>query len=256
VLLALVILMLLRAGSGPAMADDGAPEPPCGQPPSPAYAEAGAPPMIEVWHGERHVAWAPPACTGWTARGDEILAALAGSFRHGGDVDDLLGRFGAVSRLTEIRYWSVTDQAWRSLVTAASALGAPEKARQREDFSVAEMAPGEELFFAQSDNRSSGTVVYRMRVLDFRPDRLVVETENVTAVGFWFVSLFEPGEVQATHFFERLAPGVWGYYGLTRTGTGPTLLGEGREASHINRAVALYRHLAGIPTDRDPPAAP
>jgi hypothetical protein len=29
----------------------------------------------------------------------------------------------------------------------------------------------------------------------------------------------------------------------------------GHEASYVNRAVALYRHLARIPTDREPPAA-
>jgi hypothetical protein len=27
------------------------------------------------------------------------------------------------------------------------------------------------------------------------------------------------------------------------------------EASYINRAVAYYRHIAGIPTDQEPPAA-
>ena len=28
------------------------------------------------------------------------------------------------------------------------------------------------------------------------------------------------------------------------------------KASHINRAVAVYRHLAGIPSEAEPPAAP
>ena len=38
--------------------------------------------------------------------------ALAGSFADPGTAQDLLARFGAISRMTAIRYWSVTDQAW------------------------------------------------------------------------------------------------------------------------------------------------
>ena len=30
----------------------------------------------------------------------------------------------------------------------------------------------------------------------------------------------------------------------------------GNEASYVNRAVALFRHLAGLPTDQGSPAAP
>jgi hypothetical protein len=62
--------------------------------------------------------------------------------------------------------------------------------------------------------------------------------------------------LQALHFLERLGPEEWGYYGLARTGAGASPLTGGREASYVNRAVALFRHLAGLPTDRGPPAAP
>ena len=31
---------------------------------------------------------------------------------------------------------------------------------------------------------------------------------------------------------------------------------QGREASYVNRAVAIFRHVAGLPTDQEPPAAP
>ncbi len=34
-----------------------------------------------------------------------------------------------------------------------------------------------------------------------------------------------------------------------------SLLPTGSDASYINRSVALFRHLAGIPTDQDPPVA-
>ena len=45
---------------------------------------------------------------------------------------------------------------------------------QRPDFQVAEMAGGVDLYFAQNDNRSTGDVVYRMRVREIDPDQLVV----------------------------------------------------------------------------------
>jgi hypothetical protein len=35
-----------------------------------------------------------------------------------------------------------------------------------------------------------------------------------------------------------------------------SLLPAGNEASYINRAVAFYRYLTGIPTDMEPPASP
>jgi hypothetical protein len=54
-------------------------------------------------------------------------------------------------------------------VTEASALSAPDSDRRRADFTAAEMASGEDLFFAQSDNRSSKEVLYRLRVLEMRP---------------------------------------------------------------------------------------
>jgi hypothetical protein len=64
--------------------------------------------------------------------------------------------------------------------------------------------------------------------------------------------IVEPGDIQAAYFLEHRSPGVWDYYSLTRT----TPRFGGHVASYINRAVAAYRHIAGIPTDRDPPLAP
>ena len=255
-MLALVTLLLLLLGSTTTAGAEAGPRPPCRDSPRPGYSDPGAPPVVEVWNEELPGAWDPPACTGWTARDDGMIVALAGSFRHDGDVEDLLRRFGAISALTEIRYWSVTDKAWRPLVIEASALSAPDAEQRRADFGIADLVSGRDLFVAQSDNRSSGPVVYRMRLLEVRPERLVIQTENITSVRFWLLPLFEPGDVQAVYFLERLSPDVWGYYSLTSTGGDPQLLRRGQEGSYINRAVALYRHFAGIPTDRDPPAAP
>jgi hypothetical protein len=73
------------------------------------------------------------------------------------------------------------------------------------------------------------------------------------------IPLFRPGELESITFLERepnpSSSNVWRYYSLVRmSGLGTTLL-SGREASLINRAVGLYRYMAGIPADKGPPAA-
>jgi hypothetical protein len=117
------------------------------------------------------------------------------------------------------------------------------------------MTEGSTLFFAQSDNRSSGEVVYRLLIRELRPNRLVIATENVTAVRKLILTLFAPGELQSTYFLERRSPGVWTYYSLSRTSPDANPLARGHAASYLNRAVALFRYVAGIPTDQEPPAA-
>jgi hypothetical protein len=253
--LALAGMMLLPFGASAADAESD-PRPPCDGAPWPSYSEVGARPNLLVWSdGELATAWTPPACTGWTSRGFDVLVALAGSFRHEGGIGYLLTRFGAISTLPGIRYWSVSDQAWGPLVTEASALSGPDPERRRADFTAAEMQSGRDLFIAQNDNRSSGEVVYRMRVLTADEGRLVIETENVTAVRKLILTMFAPGELQSTYFLERGSPGVWTYYSLSRTSPDANPLARGHAASYLNRAVALFRYVAGIPTDQEPPAA-
>jgi hypothetical protein len=123
--LALAAVVVCATGSGTAAPEEG-PLPPCRGVLHPASPDLGAPPQVQVWNpGELPAPWRPPACTGSTTRDFKMLIALAGSFRHDGDAEALLGRFGAVSTLTEMRYWSVSDSAWRPLVTEATALSAP-----------------------------------------------------------------------------------------------------------------------------------
>jgi hypothetical protein len=253
--ISLCAVLVLPSGRSVARDD---PRPPCGSAPSPAYADQGDTPAVRVWSGDDTVGtgWTPPACTGWRPLPSRALVAVAGRFRHRGTAEDLLARLGAVSALSTVRYWSVSDGRWLDLVTDASALAGPDPASRRPDFRAAEMVSGADLYFAQDDNRSTGAVVYRLRVREAAPDRLVAETENVTPVRYLVVPLAGPGDLRALHVLERLSPEEWGYYGLARTGAGASRLAAGREASQVNRAVALFRHLAGLPTDRGPPAAP
>jgi hypothetical protein len=234
-----------------------APQPPCGSPSAyPLFAEQGAPPNIRVWRssdlGNR---WIPPACTGWAPKAG-LLVALAGEFRFEGSAEGLLARFGAISTLSGILYWSVSDHQWRHLVTRASALDSPDLTRQRPDFTAAEMKRAHDLYFAHDDTRASGKVIHRLRVIELTPNRLVVATENVSPVRKLMLTLADPGGLQTVHFLEHQSPNVWGYYVLARTAEDITSLLGVTERSYVNRAVALYRHFIGIPTDRDPPLAP
>lgn len=249
-----VALPLLLAPAVGALADE--PRPPCGTAPAPAYAEPGSVPAVRVWSGDELGSdWSPPACTGWDRSPLRVLVAAAGRFRYQGDAAGLLARFGAVSSLATVRYWSTSDRRWQGLITRAAALDGPDPDRRRPDFAAAELAGGADRYFAQDDNRSTGEVVYRMRVREFGPDRVVVEVENVGPVRYLLLPLAGPGDLRSLYFLERRSAAEWGCYSLSRTGAGVSRLAGGHPASYVNRAVALFRHLAGLRSDQEPPAA-
>jgi hypothetical protein len=252
---AIVLVILLLALPGLASAADG-PAPPCGTPPSPAYPAIGAPPATASWTaGDLDPRWMPAACIGWRDPQFKLLIALAGRLRGPRSADEMLARFGAVSALAGIRYWSVTDGRWQTLIAATAALDGPSLDRRRRDFLPAELKDGKDHFFAQRDNRSSNDVIYRLRVREAGSERLVIELENVTAVRFFLISLFAPGDLRSVYFLERSGADDWGYYSVMRIGPGASASTQDYQKSYINRAVALFRHVAGIPTDQEPPAA-
>jgi hypothetical protein len=244
---------MLPLGALAARAQD-RPLPPCEGTPFPAYSQPGAEPAALIWSAAAQ--WTPPPCTGWRKEASEIGIALAGSFRFKGTTDDLLARFGAVSTLSGVRYWSVSDASWRTLIERAAALARPDDALTRADFAVAEMRSGNLLYFSQRDNRTSQDVQYRMRVKTLSPDRLSVEIENASAVRLYVLPLYRPGALQSWFFIDRLAPDLWGFYALARSVDTPRLMPGDARRSSANRALAFYRHFIGEQTDRDPPLAP
>ncbi len=252
-LVLIVTLMLL--GSAPAHASGDGPSLPCEGPPAPAYTEPGAPPAVRAWRGKAAQEWQPPACSGLSSKGADILVAVAGSFKHDGEIDELLARLGAISAKTNVRYWSTTEKAWKPLVTDAFALSGPDPAQRRADFTAAQFVKGQSLHYAQSDNRSSGKTIYRDRVLSMGRESLVMSSENLTPVKMAMLTLFDAGDLQNAYFLARRGPGVWSFYSLTRTRMASSLMPLGGDGSYINRAVAFYRLVAGIPTDQEPPAA-
>jgi hypothetical protein len=244
-------------GEPPAPADSG-PQPPCESETIPAYPDLDHSPVVRVWdHSDLARDWIPPACTGWSVPGFSTLVVTAARFRDSSGIDGLLARVGAISQLAGMRYWSTTHQRWETLVPDAHAvarLSGSADDRHREDFSSKELSDGGSVYFQQSDNLS-GRATYRLRVTSVSPERLVFETENVSTIRYLLVPLFQPGEIQSIYFLQRESSGVWRYYNITRMGKNASRLAAGRDASSINRAVAFFRHWAGIPTDREPPAA-
>lgn len=250
----LIVFAAILCGAVSTRADTG-PQPPCGCAAFPPWPDLESSPAIRVWdRADTGRDWIPPACTGWTEPGFTTLVATAARFRQPAGVDGLLRRIGAISGLAGMRYWSTTHERWKTLIISAHALSEANGDRIREDFSPGEMAEGKALYFLQEDSLF-GKAISRLRIRSVSPDRLVFETENTGTVRYLRMPLFRPGEMQSITFLERESQDVWRYYNISRTGRNASRLTAGRDASSVNRAVAFYRHLAGIPTDMEPPAA-
>ncbi len=230
---------------------------PCGGPSVPAYAAVDAPLNLNVWvTSDLQAIWAPPSCMRWKSRPFTLLVAGAGRFRHTGTVTHLLQRLGTISNLTTIRYWSVSRGRWHNLIDEAYALTTKDRKFRRADFSPAELHPGNNLYFWQDGSSRLETGVYRLRILTREADRLVFDVENASLVRLLFVKLFAPGDLQVQYVLERESSTVWRYYSLFRASGGANSMAAGHKHSYVNRSVAMFRYLAGMPTDRDPPVAP
>jgi hypothetical protein len=198
--------------------------------------------------------WTPPECTHWSETGFTTLVATTARFSHASDAAGLLRRIGAISERAGMRYWSTTHQRWQTLITDAHALVDAQKNQRRADFTADEMTPGKVLFFEQVDNLT-GKATFRLRIVEASPDRIVFDAENVSTMRYALIPVLHPGEMQSIYYLDRESEGVWRFYGLMRTGKNANKRIAGNDSSSINRAVAFYRFMAGIPTDREPPAA-
>jgi hypothetical protein len=180
------------------------------------------------------------------------LVTTVARFRHTSDAEGLLRHIGAISELAGMRYWSTTHQQWQTLVVNAYALTGSLRSQRRKDFAPAEMRAGTALYFEQVDNLS-GKALYRLHIAEASADRLVFDIENISTMRYLLVPVFHPGGMQSVYFLDRESDDVWRYYNIVRMNANH--LFAGNESSAINRSVAFYRHMVGIPTDREPAAA-
>lgn len=250
-----VVSVALVLASHLAIADEA--QPPCkGSASFTQYALVGEAPIVQTWPDLESARLSVlPGCVIWPTSGSRLIVAVAGRFRSVDDVNGLLARFGAVSNLPSMRYWSVTDRSWRPLVTSSTALVAAMAGQPRGDFTSSELRSGRDLYFSQKDSRGASEAVYRMRARESSAERIVLDTDNVTPIRWWGLTLFGPGDLRSVYILERQEPGIWSYYSLTRI-AGKSWLSGDHDKSYINRIVAMYRHLAGIPSDLEPPPAP
>ena len=243
-----VVLATAAWGAGPRL--------PCDASTSYVYPALGDMPTIEVWHA-RDLAqdgWQPPSCTGWPIESrSKLIVTLTGSFQTEGGTDALLTKVGAISTLKSILFWSATDKQWVHLSTDASALTDANAKDRRKDFVPADFAKGAELYYWE-DGASTGATVYRLRILENTDQRLIISSENVTTIRKFVFTLFKPGALQSLLIIKRLSSNTFGVCILTRTGAGASELSNGHEETFINRSNALFRQLAGIKTDQEPPA--
>ena len=217
-----------------------APVLPCGVDPVPTYAAPGTVPEAQAWIG---LDWPVPGCLEAWPSPFKFVIALAGHITVT-DRSALLTRIGAISRMRGVKYYSVTAGAWLELIKDASALSEADPEQRRGDFTAEEMASGASVNFVEEDNRSSHPVVYRMRVTHADAGRIVVETENVSPVESFLVTLFPPGSFRAAYIFTRLKGSDWGLYVVSASTKDASALVKLAKASYVNRAQALFQYMA------------
>jgi hypothetical protein len=253
--LALVFgLSFAVAGSSEQIVGPG-PQPPCGNEPNPSYPALNDPPEVKSWsQHDLGLTWKSPACTGWTEQGFTTLVTTSARFPYSAEARALLRHIGAISERAGMRYWSTTHKRWQTLIVDAHALTGAQHSERRQDFTLDELKVGKALYFEEVDNLT-GKATYRMQIVEESANRIVFAVENVSTIHYSFIPVLRPGEMQSIYFLNRESESVWRYYSIVRTGKNANKRLAGNESSSINRAVAFYRFVVGVPTDQEPPAA-
>jgi hypothetical protein len=221
----------------------------------PHYPPLNSPPIARAMHAKSDSA-APVGAACFDKTGSAATwVTVASVIRIADSPTILMGRFGAISQLLTVQYWSTTDHKWRPLVSSASAIAGMKSTQLRTDYSPAELATGGDRYYQITDTRSGRSTTYRLRLREAQLGRVVVETSNIDAIRQWGITLYAANGLDTLYFLDERSPGVWAYYSITRL-LPASFLAQGHEKSYINRAVALYRHYMRLPTDAEPPAAP
>ncbi|MCB1885274.1 MAG: hypothetical protein KDG89_14960 [Geminicoccaceae bacterium] len=230
------------------------PVPSCaGAGPVPAYAAPGANPNVAV--SPDPAAWRLPACLGWPAAEARVVVALAGRF-EGEGVDAVVARLASVSDFARTRYWSTSRNRWRPMFDALVPLSAPDPDARRGDLAPDELTQGATGYLLLDDNDPLGALVDAVSVVERTRDRLVVDIVNVTAASAVGVTAIPKGGLRTRIAVAADGGGAPGLYVLTRLVSGvPGFLLPDDDA-YVNRTAAIWRYLAGVPDDREPPLAP
>ena len=216
----------------------------------PPYAGANSPPSVATWRGLKRLA---PECRTTLQGAAELTVAFASLFTIAGPIDDIAERLGAVSATKGLKYWSVTDQDWRLLISDAYAIESENGSVRRADFTDKELLSGETLYFAQNDTRTWGLNKYSLQVVSSSANHMVVVSQNISSLSIGPIKLFEPGATNTVVFINRLDANTWRYFNLTTIKNSRLPV---QEKSVINRQAAFYRLLIGKVPDGTAALAP
>ena len=213
-------------------------------------------PDVRVWYGAKIERRAEvPACLEWAV--DDLNAAVEanGRFVEHGGWSAVLARVAAISTQTDIHYWSADRGRWRHMLQDARALLANDPGAVRHDFIPEELQAGRTLYFRYRANGASHDVVLRMRIRERSAARLVLDLENARNIPVHPLLHIQPAETKVAVVIEHEGDDQFRYRSLMALDLelGP-FLSYLVEDSLRHRSVAIFRFLAGIPTDLEPHA--
>lgn len=206
-------------------------------------------PDVAAWHKDDA---RKPDCAGLLNGDFSLYVSLVGKL-PAANSDDILERFGAVSLLRGLPYWSFSENRRETMIRDAFPVTSAGKKTSGSGFTIKEMMAGHDLFYRQTDNRSAEGVTYRMRVMEHAPHRLLIAVENVSSVRFLFMTLFQPGDLQTVYLLEQAKDRTWRYYNLTGIRGSGWTTGHGSEKSYMSRALSMFSHFAGMTVADTPP---
>lgn len=242
---------LLAAASG--AAQPALLEPPCdgvAASPAPAMLES-RPAVLGFTDAATIASWTPRECLGWRNGPADTVVALAARFEVR-SLDVLLDHFTALSRLSAVRYWSVKLQMWRPLFQSAVPLDGPDPLARRGDFERAEVRPGTPVHVLLDDDLV-GPLVMEILIGAFSPEAISISMRNLSPGHRLGMEVLPIDGLAITIFLEKESEIVWRYWSAMRVATELPSFLLPPPAAHANRLAAIFRYIAGLPTDAEPP---
>ena len=163
------------------------------------YPPPGAPPLVQAVRGTS--AAAPPGASCFASSAAVALwVTVASVFQTKATPTALVARFGAISQLLGVQYWSTTEQKWRPLVLSAYATATLHSTKPRPDYSAAELASSSDRYYRIADSRSGHDILYQLWLRSSEPGRVVVETANAEPIKQWGLTFYAIGGLHTLYF--------------------------------------------------------
>ena len=146
-------------------------------------------------------------------------------------------------------------QEWRDLFTVAHALSSAERGTKCSDFAPRDLMPGPLRYFRLREHGPVGATIFRMRIFERTSDRLIVDIWTARAVDPPLHLKIYAGGYRYLFLIDREDAGIWRYYAVTGLRGAGGAVATWFRNSYVNRAVAMFRYMTGIPIEQELPAA-